>query len=160
MQRLALAVLSLTLATACVPGPATLSDEDVASISGIASSYVEAYMAKDLDAVVASYTDDAVEMPPDSPENVGMMAINDFYDRAFEIYDDMGQLTLTSQEIEGMDGLAYDRGTWSWTGVMPEMTDTTTVIGKYLVIARRQESGVWLWTRMIWNEDQESPQPE
>ena len=161
MRRLVFVVLSLAfLATACQPAGAPLSDEDVASIRSLATSYAEAYMAKDLDAVAAVFTSDAVQMPPDVPAQVGIAAIRSFYEDAFGAATDMGEFTVTPVEIEGMDGLAYDRATWSWTGVMPGMTEAITMTGKYVAILRRQEDGAWLWTATIWNGDQPLPQPE
>jgi len=161
MRRLAFAVLSLAfLATACQPAGAPLSDEDVASIRSLATSYAQAYMAKDVEAVAAVYADDALEMPPDIPANAGKAAIRSMYEGAFGAAPDMGMMTLTPIEIDGMDGLAYDRGTWSWTGVMPGMTEAVTMTGKYVAIVRRQEDGAWLWTDVIWNGDQPMPQPE
>jgi hypothetical protein len=35
-----------------------------------------------------------------------------------------------------------------------------TLIGKYVVIARKQEDGAWLWTLNIWNTDAPMPRPE
>ena len=161
MRRFVFAVLSLAfLATACQPAGAPLSDEDVASIRSLATSYAQAYMAKDVDAVAAVFTNDAVQMPPDVPAQVGIAAIRSFYEDAFGAATDMGEFTVTPVEIAGMDGLAYDRATWSWTGVMPGMTEAITMTGKYVAILRRQEDGAWLWTATIWNGDQPLPQPE
>jgi uncharacterized protein (TIGR02246 family) len=160
MSRLAIAVLSLAFLAACQPAVAPLSDEDVASIRSLAAAYATAYMAKDVDGVAATFSDDATEMPPDVPSHTGMDAIREYYEQAFGASADMGELDLTPVQIEGMGGLAYDRGTWSWTGVMPGMTEAITVTGKYLGIARRQEDGAWLWTEMIWNGDQPLPEPD
>jgi uncharacterized protein (TIGR02246 family) len=123
-------------------------------------SYAQAYMARDADAVAAVFTEDAIQMPPDVPAQVGIAAIRSFYEEAFGAATDMGEFALTPEEIDGMDGLAYDRGTWSWTGVMPNMTEAVTMTGKYLGIVRRQEEGAWLWAATIWNRDQPLPQPE
>ena len=164
MRRLAFAVLSLAFLAACQPADAPLSDEDVASIRDLATSYAQAYVAMDLDAVAAVFADDAIEMPPDVPAHAGMSAIRDFYGEAFGAATgaatDIGEFTITSVEIDGIAGLAYDRSTWSWTGVMPGMTDAVTLTGKYVAIVRRQEDGAWLWTAVIWNGDQPMPQPE
>jgi ketosteroid isomerase-like protein len=70
------------------------------------------------------------------------------------------EFTVTSAAIDGMNGLAFDRGTWSWTGTPPGMSEPITETGKYLTIARRQEDGRWLWTADIWNSDTPIPEPE
>ncbi len=160
MRRLAFAVLSLAVLAACQPAGAPLSDGDVAAIRNLATSYAQAYVAKDVAAVAEVYADDAIEMPPDMPANVGKTAIRNSYEGAFGAMADMGEFTLTPVETDGMDGLAYDRGTWSWTGAMPGMTEAVALTGKYVAIVRRQEDGAWLWAAMIWNGDRPLPQPE
>ena len=160
MHRFALAALALTFWAGCAPGAVPLSDEDIASIRDLAASYAQAYTAMDADALTATYADDAIEMPPDVPARVGMSAIRNSWEEEFAAVSDIGQLTMTPVKINGMDGLAYDRGTWSWTGVMPNMTEAVTVTGKYLAIVSRQEDGAWLYAEMIWNGDQPTAQPE
>jgi ketosteroid isomerase-like protein len=108
----------------------------------------------------SSKTQDAVEMPPNEPATVGRAAIRHRYASWFEVGAETSEFTLTSVDIDGMDGLAYDRGTWTWTGIPPGMTELITDTGKYLGIARRQEDGTWLWTAVIWNSDLPLPQPE
>jgi uncharacterized protein (TIGR02246 family) len=160
MRRLIFAVLPLAFLAACQPASAPLSDDDVAAIRNLATSYAQAYVAKDVDGVVAVYADDAFEMPPDVPANVGKTAIRNSYQRAFAVMADVGEMTLTPVEIDGIGELAYDRGTWSWTGVLPGTTEATTMTGKYVAILRRQEDGTWLWTEVIWNGDEPMPQAE
>jgi uncharacterized protein (TIGR02246 family) len=160
MRRIAVPAIALTFLAGCEPGAVPLSDEDVASIRALAASYADAYTAMDADAVAATYTDDATEMPPDVPARAGRSAIRNSWAEEFGAVTDIGQLTMTPVEINGMDGLAYDRGTWSWTGIMPDMTEAITVTGNYLAIARHQEDGAWRYAEMIWNGDQPPPQPE
>lgn len=53
--------------------------------------------------------------------------------------------------------MAYDRGTYSWTGNIPSRTEPLSEVGKYLAIARRQAAGSWLWTNEIWNSGAPTP---
>ena len=157
MRRLALAVFSLTFLAACQPGAGPLSDEDVAAVRDLGTSYAEASLAADADAIAALYTESAVEMPPNMPTREGRAAIHAAYEGEGGVTQ---EFAVTSLEIDGIDGLAFDRGTWSWTGIPPGMTEPATDTGKYLSIARKQEDGSWLWTRVIWNSDLPLPQPE
>ena len=159
MRRIALPLM-LLVAVACQPGAVPLTDEDVAAISSLATSYAQANLAKDADAVATLYADDAIEMPPNMPATVGTDAIRERYASAFELGMESSEFTMTSAEIDGLNGLAFDRGTWVWIGIFPGMTEPITDTGKYLGIARQQEDGSWLWTATIWNSDIPLPQPE
>jgi ketosteroid isomerase-like protein len=114
----------------------------------------------DADAVAAVYADDAIEMPPNEPAVAGKSAVADKYASFFEQGVGADAFTVTSVEIDGMEDVAFDRGTWSWTGTPPGMSEPMTDSGKYMAIARRQEDGAWLWTAVIWNSDLPLPEAE
>lgn len=160
MRRLVLATLVISSLAACQPAAAPLSDEDVAAIRALGQSYARTNLAKDADGVAALYSSGAVEMPPNQPARVGNAAIRNAYAAFFGLGVEASEFTLTAVEIQGEGDLAYDRGTWTWTGIPPGMTDQITDTGKYLGIARRQQDGTWLWTQMIWNSDLMPQQPQ
>jgi ketosteroid isomerase-like protein len=60
---------------------------------------------------------------------------------------------MTAVEIDGHDDLAFDRGTWSWTGREAAGMELVTQTGNYLSIARRQTDGSWRYSAMMWNSD-------
>ncbi len=124
-------VVELRYFVACQPGAAPLSDQDVTAIRSLGESYAQAVLAMDADAAAALYADDAIEMPSNEPATVGREAIRERYTGAFQLGMASSEFTLTSADIDGMDGLAYDRGTWTW-----------------------------LWTVAIWNSELPLPQPE
>jgi len=150
MRRLVPALLTVAaLATACKPQPAPLSNADVAAVRQLGQSYAQAVLKSDAAAVAALYADSAVEMPSDMPARVGKAAIQ----AAYAAESGATAFTLVSHRTEGRGDLAYDRGTWSWTGRMPGQTAPVSETGKYLAIARRQADGSWRWTEVIWNAD-------
>jgi uncharacterized protein (TIGR02246 family) len=159
MHRVILPLVVLA-ATACQPGAVPLSDDDIAAIRDLGYAYARANLAKDADAVVAVYADDAMEMPPNEAATVGKAAIRARYASWFQADVASIEFTINPAEIVGADGLAYARGTWTWTGVPPGMTDHVSEAGKHLAIARRQEDGSWLWTVAMWNSDPPSGQQE
>ena len=151
MRRFVLAAFAVSVLAACQPEAGPLTGEEVAAVRNIATSYGQAVRAGDADAVTALYALDAVEMPPDMPARMGRAAIGAAYTVALEGF------SITSVEVDGRAGLAYDRGTWSFTGMAADTAFTVT--GKYLVIAHEQVDGSWLWTNVIWNSDARLPQP-
>ena len=99
-------------------------------------------------------------MPPNMPSSVGRDAIRANWAAGFEAGVEASAFTLTSAATDGVGGLAYDRGTYAWTGTAPGMTEPMTDSGKYVSIARRQDDGSWLYVAVIWNSDLPIPQPE
>jgi ketosteroid isomerase-like protein len=157
MRRIVLSAFALTVLAACQPEVGPLSDEDFAAVRGIGTSYALAVSAGDADAVAALYTESATEMPPDMPAREGQAAIRAAYEAEAGVVE---EFTLSPVEIDGRAGLAFDRGTWSWTGVIADTLEAVTLTGKYMVILRKQEDGSWLMTDAIWNSDAPMPQPE
>ena len=160
MRRLMLLLVVVAAAAACQRGAATLTDEDIAAIRNLGRAYAEASLAGDADGLAAVYAEDATEMPPNAPATIGRAAIRNRYTSGLELSVESIEFTVTSVEIDGMNGLAYDRGTYRWTGSPPGTTEPVTEAGKYLAIAHQQEDGSWLWTAVIWNSDTPPPQPE
>lgn len=144
---------------ACQPAATLLSDEDIAAIRSLDASYAQAILSEDADAIAALYAEDGIEMPPNAPANVGREIIRQWYTTSvFPVYD-FDDFTITPGEIDGVNGLAFNRGTYSSTTV--EGTSVSeTVTGKYVVIARRQADGTWLWSVDIWNVDSPLPPTE
>jgi uncharacterized protein (TIGR02246 family) len=159
MRRLMLPLM-LFVAAACQPAAAPLSDEDVAAVRSLGQSYAQAYLAKDPAAAAALFAEDGVEMPPNMPNVVGRDAIRAGWAAGFAAGVEATAFTLTSAAIDGVGGLAYDRGAYVWTGTAPGMPEPMTDSGTYVSIARRQEDGSWLYAAVMWKSDLPLPQPE
>ncbi len=141
--------------TACQPpaqeaGP--LSEEDVAAIRDFNDLVVEAVLANDASALTAVYTEDGVRMAPNEPAQQGRAAIQAAHEASRA---NVTKLSITPSEIDGLDGLAYVRGTYSATVAGEGMPQ---VVGKYVWILRQQPDGSWLTAVGIWNHDQPLPE--
>ena len=119
------------MSTACQP-PAqeagTLSEDDVGAIEGIIQKYVQAFLAKDLNAYTDLWTEDAVEMPPNSPALEGREAI---------IQNWMAGTTPTKFvldviDIHGTGDVAYVRGTYLIIMTVAGVPEPVRDDGKYL----------------------------
>ena len=159
MRRMILPLI-LLIAPACRPAAAPLSEADVAELRRLDTVYANAILAEDADAIAAIYAEDAVEMPPNAPANVGRAAIRAWYATAVFPAAGYGDFRIPPGEIDGANGLAFNRGSYAFTTVPPGMTEPVTTTGKYLVIARKQADGSWLWSADIWNADAPQPAPE
>jgi ketosteroid isomerase-like protein len=154
MRSLAIAAVSFFFLTiACHPELGALSEEDVAAIRDTAAAYHEAAVAKDWDAISTFFTTDAVAMPPHQPVVQGRAGIKEWYASFPPVMD----VELPIVEIDGRGDLAYTRGTYSMTMVMEGAPEPMTLIGKNLVIWRKQSDGSWLIAVETFNSDLPMP---
>jgi uncharacterized protein (TIGR02246 family) len=132
---------------ACGATPITPADMD--AIDSIRTAYQDAVKAGDAEAMLALYTDDVVEMPPNMPIRDGKSDV----EAAAGSEPQPTTFSLTPVETDGVGSLAYDRGTYAASMMMEGMEEPTSDTGKYLVLLRKQSDGSWLISEVIWNSD-------
>ncbi len=134
-----------------------LSEADASTIKNLAErEVVDLLLAKDMAAFAASFTEDAVRMPPNEPLQIGRAAIEEWARASW------GPVTFVegSQTVQGMDGrgdLAYAWGTFSFAVQLPGNEEPIADVGKFLVILRKQLDGSWLVSHSIYNGDSPAP---
>lgn len=125
-----------------VQSPGAFTDEDRAAIEALSNEWLAAHTAKDWDALITLYTDDAVFIPPEGPLVQGKEDIRTWF---LENESD-ARVELNNIEIEGVGDLAYVRGESTIT-VLSETGSPTAIRGVYLDIRRRSPDGSWLVSR-------------
>lgn len=124
-----------------------LSPDDRAAIEQAADAYVAAMQAADWERVARSFSEDAVRIPPHEQPHHGRQAIEDWL-RGIE---ELSSYELLRDQIDGADGLAYVRGTYTITlrpvGAPTAITDQ----GDFLEVWRRGRGGAWSITEAVWN---------
>jgi ketosteroid isomerase-like protein len=139
------------------PSPDALSEEDAAAIAELDERFRQSILEKDWTALASLYTEDAVLMPPNLAEVIGRGVIVDWFSKSgLEIK----VFTTASASIDGVNNLAYNRGTFSMTFVPPGSADPVSEIGKYLWIVRKGPDGIWRISTDIWNSDAPPPGPD
>ena len=118
-------------------------------------AHVAALNAGDVDAWVACFAADAVQMPPNAPPNVGTEHIRAWsggllaaFRAEFSLFPDDVQLAGTDWAFESG---GYSISLTSRSGGEPIRDD-----GKYVTIYRREDDG-WVMTRDIWNSNNPLP---
>ena len=158
MRLFVLSAFALTVLTACQPGVAPLTEEDIAALNALRAAYRQGAIAGNPDVLSAVYAEDAVLWGADKPATEGRAAIRAANEPTPGVT--VQELTISSLEIDGYGDLAFDRGTYSFTVVSEGVEEPLTAVGKYLVIARKQADGTWLWALDISNTDAPLPRPE
>lgn len=139
--------------TAEMAEPAGLSEEDRAAIEETTQAWVEAAGANDFEALAATYTEDALLMPPNHEAVQGRAAIQEF----FGTFPPITDVELAPVEIDGAGDIAFVRGTYTIT-MTPEGAEPISDSGKYIEIRERQADGSWLLSHDQWNSN--LPPPE
>jgi len=143
----ALVSASLLSLVACGSRDTALSEADRDAIRAASRKYVEADDKRDADAMMQVVGEGAYYMPSNGAPVSGREAI-----RGFLKPHPWDKVTQTPAEIEGRDGLAFVRGSYT------VLYQGQTLTGNYIEIWQKQPDGVWRITRKLWNSDKATPQ--
>jgi ketosteroid isomerase-like protein len=128
------------------PGCSTMSG--TAAVSQARDEWLQNFRAKNVDAAVAFYSDDAAFLPPDGGAIVGKEAIRDLYRTVATTYD--SDLALNSRRTEASGKLAYDSGDFVETLTTISNSAVQKYSGQYLMEFRRDAQGKWRITEHVW----------
>jgi ketosteroid isomerase-like protein len=121
----------------------------------VADAYVKASLAGDVKAIVALYTDDAIEMAPFQPLIKGKAAIEQHYTKEMSGPAKLKSFALTHIESKVSGDIGYDVGTYAQS--LSDGKQTMDDTGKYTVIVKRVGSA-WKVAYAIYNSDKR-PEP-
>jgi ketosteroid isomerase-like protein len=127
-------LLSVGLVSSSVPVTAQGGAKDPAVVA-IADAYTKASLAGDVKAILALYTEDGVELPPNQAPVRGPAAIEAFYN------EQMQSAKLTAFSLEHWESrvsgdVGYDVGAYKQT-LKPADGPAVNDSGKYAVILKR-----------------------
>ena len=145
-------ISAMTLALALIGSPVPvsaggLSNSDIEAIHKARAARSAAIAAKDAVAAAAVATDDGVILPPGLPSRQGQAALREWFTNF-----PFTSLVFTSLEIDGANGMAYDRGTYEGT-----LREGGVTQGKYLWIWKKQGDGSWRVAIAMWNLNAPAP---
>ena len=123
---------------------------DLQAIDQVRTAHVAALNAGDGRAWAAQFTDDAVQMPPNAPENIGKSNIASWSQGFLEQF--RVHFALTVNEVRVSGEWAFERGNYT-IGLTskaggPQMQD----VGKYITVYQRR-GDTWRMARDIWNSN-------
>jgi len=145
----ALSACSSTRCCEATARSATLTQADRAAIAENSQAWLRAVRAADWAAVAATYTEDAMLLPPNQPAVVGREAIREW----FAAFPPLASMEIVDEEAGGCCDVAYVRGTYRLT-IAPPGADAIHDTGKYIEIRRKQADGAWLKLRDMFSSDE------
>jgi ketosteroid isomerase-like protein len=141
-----MAVFALSVGVSACSGPKeqAFGTPDAQAIRQATSTLETAFNAKDVDRILALYTDNSVFMPPNKPLLRGRAALKGFYEGL--LTGGSTDLKLTPEDVAGHGPLAYESGSYSM------MNGPTHDRGKFLFVFRNM-GGNWKIEYTSWSSD-------
>lgn len=135
------------------PNP-DLTDADRKAIRDMGDLYVKSTLARDWTPFMTLLADDARFLQPNGPAVVGKAAIRAFV----ESFPPLATFTSKTDEIDGGNGLAYARGTYTMATGRGAKIPIKDAGGWYWIV--RKTGDGWRLTRGGWTSDQPLPAPK
>jgi uncharacterized protein (TIGR02246 family) len=150
---LVLAFLFLAYACQSAETPQTESKVSTDVDVQVLKEMIERYdtSVNDVEAWLEFYTDDVVQMPPQSSITFGKEAIRKNAEEFFS--NNTGELSSTVEDIQISGDMAYLRVSYISSAAPKQGGDTTTETGKWVLICKRQPDSAWKISSEIWNTD-------
>ncbi|MBI5364729.1 MAG: SgcJ/EcaC family oxidoreductase [Planctomycetes bacterium] len=129
--------------------PPHLTQADKEAIAANSDAWLKAVRAQDWKTVAATYTQDAMLLPPNMPVVSGRDAIQAFFTQ----FPPIVSMEVADVEVDGCCTVAYVRGTYSMA-IAPPGAGTLRETGKYIEIRRKEADGRWLKLRDMFSSDE------
>jgi uncharacterized protein (TIGR02246 family) len=122
--------------------------QSATGVAKISEQWAKEWKAKNVDALMALYAEDAVFMPATGTRVTGRSAIRELFAKALAVYT--SDIHVHSKVTEQSGHLAYDSGEYD------EMSTSGGVQragkGNYLVILRRDNKNEWRIVQHMWTD--------
>jgi uncharacterized protein (TIGR02246 family) len=107
--------------------------------------------AGDFEGWISLWTNDGIQMPPDTPARIGKEQIRAGMKPAFDQF--ILKMVITNNEARVSGDLGFLRGTFTESMVPKAGGETEKYDGKYLSILERQADGSWKVARDCFNSN-------
>jgi len=117
-------------------------------VAQISENWAKDWSAKNIDALMALYAEDAVFLPANGIRVTGRSAIRDLFEKAQTVIS--SDLRVHSKVTEQSGDLAYDSGEYEETANSGGVTRSGR--GNYLVVFRRHGKNQWRIVEHMWTD--------
>jgi ketosteroid isomerase-like protein len=135
------------------PAPPDTRAVDEAAVRAASAEWAKAAAAKDLEKTLSYYADDASMFPPDMPIVTGADARRKTWTALLAPPELVFSNAATKVEAARSGDLAYETGTFE-ESFKDASGQPVRVVGKYVVVWKKQKDGKWKAVIDIFNTDQ------
>ena len=125
-----------------------VGQRSASGVAQISETWAKEWSAKNLNALMALYAEDAVFMPANGTRITGRPAIHDLFEKAQAV--NSSDLRIHSKVTEQSGNLAFDSGEYEETSTASGVTRSGR--GNYLVVFRRQGKNQWRIVEHMWTD--------
>jgi uncharacterized protein (TIGR02246 family) len=143
-----LLLLVVTGSCGAAPGVAPEARDERELVRSVASGILEADNRRDLEGVLALYSEDACLLPPNEDPVLGKQAIRPRYEGLFRDYQP--EISGTIEEVEVGGNWAFVRGANGGRLVPRAGGEPRPLSDAFLMILRR-DGGRWRIARLMWH---------
>ncbi len=134
---------------------------DITAIKEVLNQYAVCVNTGAFDRWISLWTDDGVQMPPDTPVRIGKEQIREGMKPAFDQMNlDIAIITIEEAKVYGDLGLTRCRYTLKMTPKAGGETINAMPDGKALTLYERQSDGSWKIAYDCFNSNMPPTQPE
>jgi uncharacterized protein (TIGR02246 family) len=133
----------------------TPNEADLRAIDRVREAHSAALNQAGLDAWAAVFSEDAVQMPPNAPANIGRAMIRAWC-QAF-LNSVRAEFALEVAEVRVAGDWAFEKGAYRIRVSPRAGGETFEDTGKYITICQKQANDAWLTARDIWNSNHPPP---
>ena len=127
------------------------SESDIAAIDEVWRKYESSVNAGDAAKWGSLWTDDGIQMPPDTKSILGRKSIEKSVADSLSTFDNDQDITVLETEVSG--DWAFSRGTWISTLTPKQEGQSYLIDGKFMTVFHRQADGSWKIYRDIHNSN-------
>lgn len=127
------------------------SNIDMQQIDRLRDRHVAAVNAGEVEAWLACFTDDGIQLPPHFGANIGKMAVRGWSQGFLDLF--ACRFSLSVDEVRTTADWAFERGRYTMHASPKNGGEPLDDSGKYITIYERQSDGSWKIARDIWNSD-------
>ena len=124
---------------------------DVDALNHVREAHIAAVNDGDVNAWVAAFTADGVQMPPNAPANFGRESIRTWSQGFLALF--RAEFALSVDEVQVAGDWAFERGTYTIILTPKAGCEPMQEMGKYITIYERELGGAWGMARDIWNSN-------
>lgn len=139
--------------------PAVDVEADIEAIKNLNGEWLKAYNAGDIDRIISIYADNAVQIPPNRPPNIGKEAIRGVYQWELDRFNTEFENEVVDVHVS--DNLAFVRSSWTVILIPKGGGESIKFNGSLVFIHQRQQNSTWKVICESWsNEELIFPPPE
>jgi uncharacterized protein (TIGR02246 family) len=124
-------------------------EADIAAVNDIWPQYCASLIDGDMDRWISLWSDDGIQLPPETPAKKGKQKIREAMQPLVDLYQ--WNISIHPEETHVSGNWAFSRGNYSWAWTPRGEGENMEGRGKFLTIFQKTDDGSWRIARDCFN---------